>query len=91
MNIGQGDADFQFEKLCFCLALVQYSLTMTVRRHNRTSLYLAGDHSEWPDLHYYIICNIWALIKLGSKGLILGKILAINMLSLLLLNIYNNQ
>ena len=46
---------------------------------------------KWPASEYNIICDRWALIKQGCEGLILGKIPAINMLFLLLLNIYNNH
>lgn len=46
---------------------------------------------KWPASDYYIICDRCALIKKGCKGLILGKMPAINVLFLLLLNIYNNH
>jgi hypothetical protein len=46
---------------------------------------------KWPVSDYYIICDMCALIKQGCKGLILGNIPAINMIFLLLLNIYNNH
>jgi hypothetical protein len=42
---------------------------------------------KWSALDYYIICEGWTLIKQSCEGLILGKIPAINMLFLLLLNI----
>ena len=52
---------------------------------------LAGYHPEVPASDYYIICDRWDHIQQGCGGLILGKIPAINMLFLLLLNIYNNK
>jgi hypothetical protein len=45
---------------------------------------------KWPASDYYIICGRCALIQQDCKGFILEKIPAINMLFLLLLNIYNN-
>ena len=46
---------------------------------------------RWPASDYHVICDTFALIKQGCKGFILGKIPAINMLFLLLLNIYNTH
>lgn len=46
---------------------------------------------RWPASDYYIINDSLALIMQGLRESILGKIPGINMIFLLLLNIYNNH